>query len=86
MPDHRQVPLTLQQLYRLEVYRYRAFGFCWTRLENRIGLAAHGDTLEAIASGLTRALVCRKAGRMAGYPREIRRGLRPYNVTGFFAP
>ncbi len=81
---HKQLKLSTYQLWLLEVHHSRTFGKIFQRVSHRLGANASGDLLEAITSGITRMLVCRKAGRMAGMSREASWGVRQYNLKAFF--
>ncbi len=82
---HFQVELSNVQTVRLDGYRGRAFARFWRIAERRLGVRASGETLEAISSGLSRLLTCRKAGRMIGMDPLSAKGLRQYNLRRYFA-
>ena len=84
MNRHAQLHLSPHQAYALDRFRAAAFRRVFQIAERRLGAGASGDTLEGIASGLSRLLTCRRAGRMAGLPRESARGVRAYNLEAYF--
>ena len=81
---HKQLQLTYKQVFDLKAYQGRAFRMVWRLAEWHMGTMC-GDALEAIASGVSCLLTCRKAGRMAGLSPDRAKGVRRYNLDAIFA-
>jgi hypothetical protein len=79
----KQLELSFLQNQRLNSFRTTAFRRVYAYAERRLG-AVSGDVLEGIASGVSRLLVCRRAGKIVGLPRYAQKCVRQYNLVEFF--